>query len=254
MYRPTNSPLRHRLRVFSLLFLLLIEGCLSRVRTQDTCTLGDLDPAAENALYSDLRSRHPDYLNLAFPCRGIIRSATGTNAIWVVWMSETSPIGEGIIGAYDGDHTLRDMRITRPIKHIRIAPLNNEIDVLVVREVAATGTGFYEETMSIWDVANLKIPLWSEEVESWLEGLEGRNAGHLVRCVVMLLDLDCDGTKELLVVKSKQEGTNPESIVFGQRHTECTVFSFDSENHEFRVQRKTTPHVLHPPLEEKDNF
>jgi hypothetical protein len=182
--------------------------------------------------------------------RGIIKSAREAEMMWVVWMTESSPIGEGIIGIYDCEFRLRDIRITRPIKHISVVALNKEIDVIVVREVSATGTGLYEETMSVLDVPEMNVPLWSEKVYSWVEGPTG-DKGHLLQCVVFLLDIDSDGTKELVITKLEQDGTD----LFKHPYAESVVLSFDSQNHRFSIQKEGRIQPLYPlPSEEKDNF
>ena len=228
------------------LSLSFVVGCLPPPGHHDTKGLRHLTPLDENALYQDLQARHPDHLNLALPYRGIIQSGRVSNLVRVVWMTESSPIGEGIIGTYDRFSRLRDVRLTRPIKYIRRIALNEEIDVLVIREVSATGTGLYEETMSILDVRNLSAPLWSGKVESWVEGVDRRNEGQLLRRVVAMVDFDYDGMKELLVVKLKQPATNLETIVSRKPQVQATVYSFDVEKHKFRRQKEVTPLVLYP--------
>ena len=255
MQKSTVIPLILYLRISAFSFFLFITGCSVFVGEQDSCELSVLTSVDENALYQDLWSRHPDHENLALPDRGNIKSTRGAELIWVVWMTESSPIGEGIIGTYDAHHKLRSMRVTRPIKHIGKTNLNEDIDVLLIRELSATGTGLYEETMSILDIADINVPLWSGKVYSWLEGLEGRNEGYLMHCIVSLHDLSGDETKDLLVTRIEQTGADLESVVFSRRNVEYLVFAFDTKNRKFCAKKEMCPETLYPLRSNgKENF
>jgi hypothetical protein len=180
------------------------------------------------------------------PYRGIIPSSYKTDRLWIVWMTESSPIGEGIVGTYDDQLKLREVTVTRPIRWIRCVAVNDETELLLIRKISGTGTGLYEEDMSIFEVGNLKSAVWSGQVYSWLEGLEGRNEGHLAHAIVALRDLDVDGTKELLVINLKQVETDMETIMFAQRNVQCEVFSFDAKRHKYCVQKEACPVIVYP--------
>ena len=89
-------------------------------------------------------------------------------------------------------------------------------------------------------------PLWSGKVESWLEGLAGRNEGHLLYSLVALIDLDYDGRRDLLVMEFKQAETETERIEFAPPKMKCEAFLFDAKARRFIAQKSMSPQILYP--------
>ena len=233
--------------------LFCVAGCSRVVHDDNWYRLRSLTEDEENFLYSDLRSKHPDYQNLALPYRGIVESVLENRPVRVVWMTESSPIGEGIIGIYDCQHKLLDIRITRPIKQISCTAINKGPHILVLKELSVTGSGVREETMYILDVDNLNTPLWSGKVESWFSG-SGKIQGYSRHCVVLLLDLNSDGREEVLVIGFNEVGTD-QQFMAGKRDIECKALLFDPDAHKFVGQKKMSPRILYPTgVKVKDNF
>jgi len=235
-----------KFHIFCILIFFVFSGCGTSLPQQsiENLTLNQM-----NYLYEDLRKNHPNYENFAFAYKGIIKFYESGNDVWLVWMTESSPVGEGIIGAYDSNLTLQDVRITKPIINITKAKLSGDINVLLLKERSKWGIGIYGETMHILEFDNLKGSLWYGEIKSWSEGLLGRNEGHLLHAVVMLLDINNDEKKELVVIKSKQMGTyDDRNILYGDRDIKCSIFNFNIKKHKFVELTNIQPDILYPAL------
>ncbi len=207
--------------------------------------LPSLSQIQQEAVYKHLESLRPGYKD-SLTHRGVMAVRGGKGLRWIVWMSTGSPIGVGIIGVYSQDFQLMSVRETNPIEDIGLRRLKGIGETLIVREATAVGTGLRKHRLYLFDIENLDKPFWSGEVESWLEGLDGRNQGHLIHHAVLLFDLDDDGTDELIDIISEQSGTDVDSFIFAERICGCKVFSFDPESREYRVQTKMQLDLLHP--------
>lgn len=240
---------------FLILLFQLAAGC-SRVTYNKTIfQMSTLSQTEEHALYDDLikysdwRDEQYDenWQNYEDPVRGIIAYKQDDGPIWVAWITDSMGYGDSIIGIYDSEMNLQDVRIGGPIKSIRRSTPQKGIDALIVQEVSAYGTGLYGETMHILPIDDLKEPLWSGEIKYWEEGVKGRNEGLLLHAIVMLLDLDDDEKEELLVITSKQQGTyDDRNILYGDRDVECTIFSFDRYSRKFEPLNKIRSDILYP--------
>ena len=245
MQEPASRELRAYLCTLALSNLLCISSCSTSV-SNGNYDLHILTQAQENTLYHDLRLRHPDHENLAFPYRGIIECFRQGKPAYAVWMTESSPVGEGIIGIYDRQLNVLDFKITGPIMSIKKVTLRDGFEVLLVNEVRVTGTGIYEETLNVYDIDSLKEVLWSGIAEGSYVGVAGGVGAYLIHSAVVLLNIGENEEKALLVISTNYEGPDIENKVYDSPEVKLQVLIPDNKAHILHTNTEEKVEILYP--------
>lgn len=118
-------------------------------------------PASElDRMYESLATR---YQTGHISDTGYERSAqAGSKAAGVIWMTSGGRVGAGVVASITHNHTLLSSIKTKVLYEVRIIRLKKGKDILLVREVTASGTGLHEETVSLFHLEDLSKPLWSK--------------------------------------------------------------------------------------------
>lgn len=247
MQKQTSRSIKFLCLKFFLTSVIFFGGCFYNICQEKLNRNSSLMFSEEELLYKDLTSRVGGDINdLSFSYKGIYKCLNKGKINWIVWMTESSPVGEGVIGVYDGKFRFRNMRITRPIKSIKELIICETSEILIINELYAQGTGLYKESLCILDINDLNNCLWFDIVRSWEEGLEERNEGHLINCFVIELGgKDCV-RNSFLVIKTKQKGIDLRNNPLATGEIECNLLSIGLKNGTFKVEEKPYPKVIYP--------
>jgi hypothetical protein len=143
----------------------------------------------------------------------------------VVWLSTSSPVGEGLVGCYDRKGKELGWRCTGPILSCRPVEIKG-LGATILLVEAGTGTGQRTETVHLLSHSDLKRDIWSGDVSDWQEGLEGRNEGHRLDSSIVLMDLNGDGVDEIVQFKSTRRGTDFEAMLLSDPKMECLAYRY----------------------------
>jgi len=232
--------------IFVLLTIIYVAGCQPATFVRINNDLKQLNPDEESSIYKDLESRHPTNYPAWPPDRGIIKSVKGNLTVWVGWMTESSPLGNGVIGVYDSQMNMLDFKITGPIMSIKKVTLRDSFEVLLVNEVRITGTGIYEETLNVYDIDSLKEVLWSGIAEGSYVGVAGGVGAYLIHSAVVLLNIGENEEKALLVISTNYEGPDIENKVYDSPEVKLQVLIPDNKAHILHTNTEEKVEILYP--------
>jgi len=186
-----------------------------------------------HSLYVDLKT-HASATNLVMSRKGqfAFKSMKGCDS--VAWLSTSSPVGEGLVGCYDRKGKELGWRCTGPILSCKPVEIRG-LGATILLVEAGTGTGQRTETVHLLSHSDLKRDIWSGDVSDWQEGLEGRNEGHRLDSGIVFVDLNGDGTDEIVQFKSTRRGTSCEAMLLSDPKIECLAYHFDRRNDRFEA-------------------
>lgn len=186
-----------------------------------------------HSLYVDLKT-HASATDLAMSRKGQFAFKSMKDCDSVVWLSTSSPVGEGLVGCYDRKGKGLDWRCTGPILSCRPVEIKGLGATILLVEVG-TGTGQRTETLHLLSHSDLNRDIWSGDISDWQEGLEGKNEGHRLDSGIVFVDLNGDGIDEIVQFKSTRRGTNCEAMLLSDPKIECLAYHYDRPNDRFEA-------------------
>ena len=195
-------------------------------------------------LYQDLYARVNDP-NIVYLEKGAIKVKTDVGALDVLWLTETCPVGRGVIGAYKDD-TFIGLFFTETVLTVRKHTKTDYNDLLIVKVRSISGTSVYGESLYLFNPVNINTPLWHGIVKISEEGIKGRNSGCVYNAILLFSDIDLDKRDELLVISSEIIGTYEQFELDGLHKVNCEVYQYNVEEEKYVLNKSLLPNLVFP--------
>lgn len=160
----------------------------------------------------------------------------------VVWLSTGGRVGDGLIGIYNQDGKLVRSISTGPLRDVQVVDGWLEQSVIVIREVAASGTGQHAEQIRVVQPMELDRSLWSQVVREELLGPYPRaqRMGSVVS-----IDRTTE-TPRLLFVRRAQKGKQTDrGIAWEPVSCSIDIFEWDRNHRRFSTTNEKDVRVLY---------
>jgi hypothetical protein len=197
-------------------------------------------------LYKSLTNAHIDAERQLLSDRGIISCTVAGRPGWFVWMTSWGATGASFIGVFSEDLKLVESRRMQPLLGVSSILVGGVGRVILLREESGRGTGMRTEDVYLMSPEDLSSPLWRTETFHWLASPGYGYQNLLDRHVVMLMDVNNDGTDELVDIRARQVGIDESLSLSGDASVQCTVYEYHKQAHRFEPVRGLRPRALYP--------
>lgn len=181
-------------------------GCAGTIAAPMHCVCKDMTPAQKEGIYQDLLSSFPNAMTGGL--HGMIGCRTRQGDAWIAWVTSPGLTGDSIIGHYSSCLQRRSTcYVARPLDSITTTHIAGVGDSVCI-SLIGSGSGLSQRDLRLLDVRDLKNTLWDcPDAISWDEGFFGSSGlleGTRVFHVILLEDLNHDGTDDIIDIASTQ--------------------------------------------------
>jgi hypothetical protein len=183
-------------------FLCMTFGNILWADSKNNEQMGE-DDKKTATMYQDLKLRINDP-NVDLSQRVALKINIVNKKIHLISLSESINSGYGVIGIYDENLKIKEMIKISKILSIQTHIINKDLVILAVKTVHGAGTGYWSETLSLYNPLDLHNCLWSDIINEYCIGpVKDKCSAYQLRALLRFLDIDCDGKEEILIMKTK---------------------------------------------------